>query len=82
MSAWSPCRSPPVILSSSVRVSIVAYRSPGFTWMNGWAELLAEQVGMVFEEARSVQAPEHGHHQQIAGTERCVEPVGIAQPIG
>jgi len=40
------------------------------------------EVRIVLQHTRSVQPAQHRHHQQVAGAERAVEPVGIAEPAG
>src|SRR3546814_4372622 len=37
------------------------------------------EVGIVVQYSRSVQPAQHRYHQQIAGAERAIEPVGVAR---
>src|SRR3546814_8470946 len=40
------------------------------------------EVGIVVQYSRSVQPAQHRYHQQIAGAERAIEPVGVAKATG
>ena len=40
------------------------------------------EVGIFVEQARRPQPQQHRHHHQVAGAERAVQPVGVAQARG